>query len=863
MKNDTRSWVRAKAVMLLLNIFKKQPQTGIIEILLAQLTDDKSLLVRSLIARLLTDKNLITVLKKVSGPKLMHRLNQTVQEADLNPWHRKDTFKIIDVGCENGDVTQNIMNYYATQENIVDQIVLGIDNTPAVIIEAERKNCEVYRNQDTVVFMFGDVNKQYLGDLKADAVISENLLIFRGQLREHAQALSRLVNNNGGRIYFTPSIERVFEDTGGEDARNRVKDMAHYFDKECRKARVFTSIAGEKSTEDQTNPFGGSPIHNPFGSRWAVSAGWAVAEYPSTLKVTAGSKQIYITARQFPDQENYVRILNPQAVNNAAITVETEISNSGDSVRIILLLDLLKSYDAQSIKLIVKTDYYNTDNQLLKVMSYFCKEIECRPNGRGIALKFIPPEPVKRKKLPIKIDHVVYHRKRLAEDAQKAADNMQVPCTHIGFKRSQTFDSAVMPLSTEEKISANPLDWIVEPIEDMTGKNVLFIHSSETAMDITELIMILANLRGMRVESLCLLNLYSGYSRQDKVFKDGEGISALTMLKIINLFVDKHFTVNVHYADSKGLIRFGKYNIFNLNAFPQVAMRLFEEVALRSGIQEINAHPEQYASIPVNFNNSTMINKYEHIIRKIGLAAIKAHPEQYPLLLMGPDDGAYKYNAEAAEVVKNLIKSRYGINLTVHAGYCDKVRLSPTDVIMGEQVIIPPSIKEWEESEQKQSIIDTWKSGDVSNYTIFIIDDESSSGSTILAATYMLYTHCGVAWNRIYSGVVHGKLARGLTPFETGRKFYEKITIGKPKPEFVKTRTVTINKIKHTIGSMPPSFFVATRSVKLPKKPVEFPATLKVPLDEIIRYTTTEILGKPARFRPIIKAIQRLLGISS
>ncbi|MBU1887638.1 MAG: hypothetical protein KKB46_00375, partial [Candidatus Omnitrophica bacterium] len=272
-------------------------------------------------------------------------------------------------------------------------------------------------------------------------------------------------------------------------------------------------------------------------------------------------------------------------------------------------------------------------------------------------------------------------------------------------------------------------------------------------------------------------------------FNKGEGVSALTMLKAIDGLTDSHFALNVHYLDRAGLKRFDGIQIYNVNALIQISEHLFDFIA---GSLKAGKIAEEF----------------------------KAHP----LLLLGPDDGAFQYIKEAVAPLAKYIKEKYGVDVQVHHGYLDKTRISGTEVKMKSEILSDngkpitgiPNLK------------DCW---------VFIIDDETSSGATLLTATYVLNKEVGVAWHRILTGVTHGKFAVGLKSFETGltedaiKQAIERNEEVKPQAEYIDTSK----------KRMPPRRFECTSSVGLP---ADFPEELRVSIGPNVAYFMKRVVGR-------------------
>ncbi len=458
-----------------------------------------------------------------------------------------------------------------------------------------------------------------------------------------------------------------------------------------------------------------------------------------------------IESRRFPDGELYLRILNPDAASGARVNLTYSIESCEDVVRIVLLADTLKRYGALDTNFILDKPY-DAANGLIEVM---------KGNYRD---KVSDKE---KKTPPLWVNRVLYHRARFKNDAQEAAGGINAACDRIKIIKD----------------TQNPSGWRVILPDGLTGQNVVLVHATENNVDIVELWLMLVALRRAGVNSISLINTYEGYSRQDKAFKAGEAVSSNAMLKVIDAYADNHLALNVHYGKHSGWIEFQSHRLYNLNAFVQIAEKLFDKVA-----------------------------------DTVGADNLAAELAEHPLILVAPDDGASDYIAEATEVLHNYVKDKYGIDIQIDSGYLDKTRVSATEVKITGLIL----------GKDKTMVRDP---GELSGHWVFIIDDETSHGSTLLASTYFLVRKLGVSWKRILAGVVHGKLARGLRPFNTGLNEEELKIATEPKPEFIDEEK----------GSMPPQLIAATQSVSLIP---DFPEHWKVPISKIISFAVKHIVGK-------------------
>ena len=508
-------------------------------------------------------------------------------------------------------------------------------------------------------------------------------------------------------------------------------------------------------------------------------------EGPAKLRARTEKDPIRIKRARFPDGEAYLRILNSDVVKDNDVTVDCSLNSPQDLVEAVLLMDFLRAYGAKSVKLSYTTSAQGKgmDNGIAEFLRMFCDTIVYRDNQQIMALDVRPVRTLaaQEKITSAWIDVVAYQHKRLKKDAMDAASLLRKDI--VGGKGVLCKQIDIV------KNSPNPLNWQIKIDDALKGKNIALLHSAENSVDITELWMILLALRKAGVRSVHLFNAYEGYSRQDKIFNKGEGVSALTMLKAIDGLTDSHFALNVHYLDYTGFNRFDGIQIYNVNAFIQISEHLFDFIA--SSLEAVDIAKE-----------------------------FKAHP----LLLLGPDDGAFQYIKEAKASLEKYIIAKYGINVEVYYGYLDKTRISGTEVKMKGEVL----------SDDGKPITGI---PDLKNCWVFIVDDETSSGGTLLTATYVLNKEVGVAWHRILTGVAHGKLAMGLKPFETGltedaiKQAIQRNEGIEPQPEY----------IKDSKKRMPPRLFVCTSSVHLPN---DFPQELIVSIGPNIAHFVKRVVGR-------------------
>lgn len=110
--------------------------------------------------------------------------------------------------------------------------------------------------------------------------------------------------------------------------------------------------------------------------------------------------------------------------------------------------------------------------------------------------------------------------------------------------------------------------------EKLEGEDVFVIQSGYPNQNnaLIELFLTLDAINDMEPKTVSVILTYMPYSKQDKRFKDGEAVSAGTMLKLLkSLKITKIWTINLHFAKGETDFDFFNIDIKNLNAAPLVA----------------------------------------------------------------------------------------------------------------------------------------------------------------------------------------------------------------------------------------------------------------------------------------------------
>ncbi|MEI6631703.1 MAG: 6-phosphofructokinase, partial [bacterium] len=516
---------------------------------------------------------------------------------------------------------------------------------------------------------------------------------------------------------------------------------------------------------------------------------------------------------RFPDDEWNPLVLNPYLLASGDATVSYRIESCADLVKIMLVMDTLRFNRTERMHLVLER-HSGIFNDLATIFLYSCNSLKYYDGS--VVRDFVGclPALIQKRGLGILVHRVLYQHARFKPDAEEAAEIIHAHAERVEI----------------EKPGANPFDWGILLPQGLQGQNVALVHSTENDLDIVELWLMLLALRKAGVGSVSLINSYAGYSRQDKVFRLGEGISALTMLKIISALTDTYFAANIHYGNKSGFLGLPGYpfRLYNMNAFVQLAENLFDFVVEQVDAFTIIGKLKKIQDKKVFGQAGAWV--LGRIIYQLRKRYMKAELKAHPLLVLAPDDGASEYVKEAAEVLEHYIKDNYGItvNMQRHFGYMDKVRTGSTSVEIPAYILST--------SEEYLTRVDEVE---INQCWVFLLDDETSWGTTLLSATYVLRRGMHFSWQRILSGPVHGKFANGLEPFRSGfseEEISSAVRQGddiEPKPEYV----------DETRKLMPPRIVVSTKSVAAA---LALPEKQQVSIGPLVSYAVKRIIGSAA-----------------
>lgn len=437
----------------------------------------------------------------------------------------------------------------------------------------------------------------------------------------------------------------------------------------------------------------------------------------------------------FPDGEFNVKIVNPEKVKGAKIDYSHSLKSANDFVEMLLTLGTLKQYGVNRISLKIKDWEYKIssreDRYLIQMLKLFSEEVNVAQNGGTISLP--KPPNVDRRAKSFYVEKINYIQERFQEEAEAAAERL-----------------------TKAEVSVNKINvegtgdghWEVRLPDYNKEDDVALIHSTENSENIVKLLLTMFALREANnnegVRTVSLINTYQGYARQDKEFESGQGISAHTVVKTLNRFLDYNFPINVHYGDKEGITKLSSGEVY------------IEEDGEKEIVNELKISGRDLRVNNLNAFVQLAEGVVDRIIEETSKEEFINHIKEYPLILIGPDKGSFPYVRLAKDIVGARLKREYDIkgNIdVVKSGYLEKVRKSPTDTEIKKMEIL---------NEKGELSIDK---NNIENYWMAILDDETSTGGTLKKAVFHLSEKLGVDENKIVAGVVHGKFVEGIEEF--------------------------------------------------------------------------------------------------
>lgn len=81
---------------------------------------------------------------------------------------------------------------------------------------------------------------------------------------------------------------------------------------------------------------------------------------------------------------------------------------------------------------------------------------------------------------------------------------------------------------------------------NVAGEDCVLVQTTHPNDHLLELMFILDALRDNGARTVTAVVPYFGYSRQDKAFKEGEGVSSRAIARMISSYADRFFTIDIH-----------------------------------------------------------------------------------------------------------------------------------------------------------------------------------------------------------------------------------------------------------------------------------------------------------------------------
>ncbi len=148
-----------------------------------------------------------------------------------------------------------------------------------------------------------------------------------------------------------------------------------------------------------------------------------------------------------------------------------------------------------------------------------------------------------------------------------------VGCSNAVNLSKKVADIAGIPLAKTEVKNFPDGEMYVRIDERLEDEDVVVIQSGYPNQNnaLMELFLTLDAIRDMDPKKVSLMMTYMPYSKQDKRFKDGEAVSAGTILKLIKSFkINNIYAINLHFAKDEKNFDFFNIGIKNINAAPLV-----------------------------------------------------------------------------------------------------------------------------------------------------------------------------------------------------------------------------------------------------------------------------------------------------
>lgn len=159
--------------------------------------------------------------------------------------------------------------------------------------------------------------------------------------------------------------------------------------------------------------------------------------------------------------------------------------------------------------------------------------------------------------------------------------------------------------------------------EQLENKDLLFVSSTFPDSSIVELLLLHDAASRMRPSSMRLLIPYFGYQRQDKLFREGEAVSAEIMASLLDSRFDEVMTVDIH-AD--GVLKYFKHSrSVNFVAAPEIA-RYF----MGKGVDLVISPDGGMRAVEYAKEAASVLNcEYDYFLKeRIDASTVKLYPKK-------------------------------------------------------------------------------------------------------------------------------------------------------------------------------------------------------------------------------------------
>jgi len=508
------------------------------------------------------------------------------------------------------------------------------------------------------------------------------------------------------------------------------------------------------------------------------------------------SELTYVLLDHFPDGELYLRLIDSERIKGSSVTVKHSLSSASDFIELFFLTHALGYYGAKGIEIDLESwrprfdengSMHEEDKALLIILNACAESVVIRAGSNTLSVPKVSE--FEKKGLPLLTDDISFTDKRFADLANFEARKIGCRTNYI------TVESAI------------PGHWDVTCEFPAENRGITLLNSMTSDEEIVRLLIASAVLRNKGARHIAYLDLLQAYGRQDKIFLNGEIISAEAMFKALHIFGDKIVTNNPHFVDETGWIKFGNFDIHVVSSFIQLGEHMFceivKDIIKRETIEDIDV--------------SKLTREQRRALGKKFGALLLSEFEKHPLLLVSPDKGAAFLEQEAAKLLEAYIKREFGIEIRVYSGTYNKERDKITRKTTMWGPIMGPDGTPLAVS-GKENLSDCW---------VFILDDTTATGGTVFQATYLAHFEDNVEWRRICSGIVHVDFSKRDNPFNHGLS-EEDIANGKiPEPDHA--NKMLVPRGLWTTQSYPPTVSkVKSENI--------------VPLTDLIKYVIEKVL---------------------